>query len=423
MSGLVYPANLPGLTWDSTRTPVFNTGIQQALSSKESAIAYQQYPVMEWELQYELLRDYTTPSDIKALVGLFMAVGGKYDSFLYTDPEFNSVIHMPYAITDGSTLSFQLTATYQNSGGPGGAELIQNCNPQNMEIQRYGPLIEYPFPAPRTQYVLRSQDFTNAAWTKNNLTAAVATQAAPDGTFTANVLNDNTTSSVAHDVSQNCSGATAAGIYTGSVFIWSGATECRYIYIILQDAIVGDLAIAVFDKNTGTVVSTSFTGVTSWSLLAAQMSVSTTVSGSAWYRISLTATKATANSITMYVRPSSSAVSSIYAGSSGTAAGVVWGAQLEKAAVVQPAGSLSTFPTMYLPTVAATVTQQDWVGIGPTGIMSFTGANLASIAGIQLLWSGSFFYRVRFDDDSMTSTQFMKQFWENKKVRLRQRKL
>lgn len=128
MSGLVYPANLPGLTFDSTRTPNFNTGVQAALSTKESRIAYQQYPQMMFELQYELLRDYVTPSDLKALVGLFIAMGGRFDTFLYSDPVFNTVSAMQFAVADGTTVAYQVTATYQNVGGPGGSEIIQNFN-------------------------------------------------------------------------------------------------------------------------------------------------------------------------------------------------------------------------------------------------------------------------------------------------------
>jgi uncharacterized protein (TIGR02217 family) len=130
MGNLIYPANLPGLTWNSTRGVAFNTGVQPALSAKESRIAYQLYPVFTFELAYELLRDYVVPSDAKALFGLFMACNGKWDTFLYNDPVFNTVSGMQFATGTGvlATSVFQLSATYQNSGGPGGAEIIQNLN-------------------------------------------------------------------------------------------------------------------------------------------------------------------------------------------------------------------------------------------------------------------------------------------------------
>jgi uncharacterized protein (TIGR02217 family) len=128
MSSLIYPASLPGLTYNSVRTPTFKNGAQEAMSGKESRIAYMQYPRMKWTLTYELLRDYVTPSDLKAYFGLFMAMGGGFDTFLYNDPQFNGVTAQQFAVGDGTVGPFQVTATYQNSSGPGAPELIQNFN-------------------------------------------------------------------------------------------------------------------------------------------------------------------------------------------------------------------------------------------------------------------------------------------------------
>lgn len=127
MSSLIYPASLPGLTWGNTRSPNYNTGVQAALSGKASRIAYQLFPLMQFELQYELLRG-STVGEIQALLGLYMQMLGQFDDFLFTDPEFNTVTAMQFGIGDAATATFQITATYQNAGGPGGAELIQNFN-------------------------------------------------------------------------------------------------------------------------------------------------------------------------------------------------------------------------------------------------------------------------------------------------------
>lgn len=129
MSALVYPASLPGLTFDNTRSPNYNTGVQPALSGKESRLAYQLYPIMEFELQYEFLTGASqTSSDIRALLGLFMAMKAQADTFVFNDPEFNTVAAMNFGTGDAVTAVFQLTATYQNTGGPGGPEIIQNLN-------------------------------------------------------------------------------------------------------------------------------------------------------------------------------------------------------------------------------------------------------------------------------------------------------
>lgn len=406
MSGLVYPANLPGLTFDSTRTPNFNTGVQAALSTKESRIAYQQYPQMMFELQYELLRDYVTPSDLKALVGLFMAVGGRFDTFLYSDPVFNTVANMQFGVTDGVTLSFQTTATYQNAAGPGGAEIIQNFNGTPVYyLNRYGLLNELLSPVARTQAMLQSQTFSNASWSKLNLTVATSATTAPDGTSTASNLVDSTATSVQHFIAQSISVSSGIQplIFSGFIFN-AGVTECGYITLALQENTGSTFATLIINLVTG-AISNIFTGA-NWSGVSG-----TYVSlGNGWFRFSITAMKTNAStSINLSLTPQQTAFSNTYAGTNGAVAAIIWGFQIEA----------NTQPTLYLPTTTVAVTQQDYT-LGATGIIATT-ATLA--AGGKLNWSGSFFYRVRFDDDSMTVSQFMANFWENKSVKLKQIKL
>lgn len=131
MTSLVYPNNILGLSFNCVRTPDWNTLEQRAVSNKRSTVGLQLYPIMHFELDYELLRDDLAPSDLKALVGLFNACKGKYDDFLFQDPDFN--IFLPsnqqlFYTADGTVGPFQLVATYQNPSGPGYAELIQNLN-------------------------------------------------------------------------------------------------------------------------------------------------------------------------------------------------------------------------------------------------------------------------------------------------------
>jgi uncharacterized protein (TIGR02217 family) len=130
MTSFVYPT-LQGLTYDVTRYYVWHTEVQSALSGKRSTLAYMQYPLVHFELVYSILRDDQTPSDAKALMGLFNACQGSYDTFLFQDPDFNSFTssnQQAFGTGDGTTTVFQLTAQYQNSGGPGTSEIIQNLN-------------------------------------------------------------------------------------------------------------------------------------------------------------------------------------------------------------------------------------------------------------------------------------------------------
>ena len=133
MSSQVYPT-LPGLSIEIQRSYVWKTGKQEALSGKQSAISYRQYPVVHYELTYNVLRRNVSPDELQSIVGLYNQMRGGYDTFLFTDPEFNTITpsnaaqYGVFGTGDGSTLTFQLIATFQNTGGPGGPELVQNLN-------------------------------------------------------------------------------------------------------------------------------------------------------------------------------------------------------------------------------------------------------------------------------------------------------
>ncbi len=127
MSSLVYPA-LAGITFPYSRVYEWKSSIKEAVSGKESAIQYRRYPKVRWEINYEFLRDNITVSDLKAIIGLHNALGGRYDTFLYTDPYFSSVTAESFGTGNGTTTAFQLIAKFQNSGGPGASERIQNFN-------------------------------------------------------------------------------------------------------------------------------------------------------------------------------------------------------------------------------------------------------------------------------------------------------
>lgn len=159
MSSYLFPYSLPGIQFNYTRKYLWNTGVQQALSGKQSTIVYQQYPLVNFEYSFEFLMDSgstssvwtadsivtadttltadagsSTAADLSALVGLINAVRGRGDTFLHTDPDFNTISPAQaaqfgaFGTGDGETLSFQLIALYQNAGGPGVAEIIQNLN-------------------------------------------------------------------------------------------------------------------------------------------------------------------------------------------------------------------------------------------------------------------------------------------------------
>jgi hypothetical protein len=377
-------------------------------------------------LQYELLRDYVSPSDLKALVGLFIACLGKWDTFLYIDPVFNTVANMPFGVTDGSTLTFPITATYENPGGPGGAELIQNFDGSPyLSVERYGTLIEYPAIGARTNYMLESQAFTSP-WAVNDVSVGGTGFPAPDGTTTSIMLTETTTTNVQHYISQGTA-ALAAGVYTFSIFAMAyptvGGPDCRYAWIQLRDGTTTDILTVVYDLQLGVVSSTSISIGSTWT--GPVPAVKATGQTPNWLRLSVAVTKVGANAVGAFVTFSNSASVATYSGFL-VGCGCIWGAQFENTAYDPPLSINPTnlaLPTMYIPTTTAAVTQLEIESIGPTGIVAINNANFGAIAGTKILWTGGFYYRCRFDDDNMDVSQFMQNFWELKKVKLRQVKL
>lgn len=130
MSSLFFPT-LRGQTLDVVRSPKWNTTVQKALTGKRTTISYQFYPRIHFELSFDILRDDLATSDLKALIGLYNQLSGAYDTFLFVDPDFNTISsgnQSPFGVGDGSTTVFQLTALYANAGGTGWYEMTQSLN-------------------------------------------------------------------------------------------------------------------------------------------------------------------------------------------------------------------------------------------------------------------------------------------------------
>lgn len=127
MSSNVLPV-YAGLTFSKPRTTSYKTLSDSSLSLRVANLALQQYPIHSYDLNYEILHDDISPSEVKAIVGLFNACAGRFDSFLYTDPVFNTVTAERFGTGDGVSTNFQVIATFQNSGGPGGPDIVQNFN-------------------------------------------------------------------------------------------------------------------------------------------------------------------------------------------------------------------------------------------------------------------------------------------------------
>lgn len=120
MMALIFPA-LPGLAWGVTKTPTFQTRIQRAVSGRELRALDYPYPLWQFALVYDFLRDDPAAGydELRTLLGFFMLCQGAYGTFLFQDPSDRQVSGQEIGIGDASATVFRLQRT-MGTTPPGG---------------------------------------------------------------------------------------------------------------------------------------------------------------------------------------------------------------------------------------------------------------------------------------------------------------
>ncbi|EOR08668.1 hypothetical protein F896_01194 [Acinetobacter genomosp. 15BJ] len=111
MSNELFP-ELPGLEWDLTKTPTFNTKIMTSVNGRELRASYQAVPKYEISMSYAFLRENKNRKEFQILESFFLARRGAFDSFLFQMPddfEFDCTF-----VGDGVTTTFQLYKQMHN---------------------------------------------------------------------------------------------------------------------------------------------------------------------------------------------------------------------------------------------------------------------------------------------------------------------
>jgi len=108
---------LPGLSWSRHKKPGFSTRVAAHVSGREVRVALMSYPLYEFEAAYGGLTSLSSPtaasaglgaSSLQSLMGFFLQLQGQFGTFLYTDPDDNSVTAQAFATGDGATTSFTM---------------------------------------------------------------------------------------------------------------------------------------------------------------------------------------------------------------------------------------------------------------------------------------------------------------------------
>jgi uncharacterized protein (TIGR02217 family) len=113
-----YPT-LAGQSIDIIKRPKWSNSRAVAASGRDVRIALWSYPLWEWELNYEFLRDTTSPSELELLVGFFNSTYGGLTGFLFQDPDDHAVTAQVIGTGNGVTASFVIVRTYGGAAGSG----------------------------------------------------------------------------------------------------------------------------------------------------------------------------------------------------------------------------------------------------------------------------------------------------------------
>jgi len=120
---------LPGLAWSRHKKPGFSTRVAQHVSGREVRVALMAYPLYEFELNYDGLTSSSSPvaaqsglgaSSLQSLMGFFLQLQGQFGTFLYTDPDDNTVTGQFIGDGDGTSTSFAMGRTFGGWNEPVG---------------------------------------------------------------------------------------------------------------------------------------------------------------------------------------------------------------------------------------------------------------------------------------------------------------
>jgi len=116
---------LPGVGWSVTKAPTMQTRIQRAVSGRELRLQDYPYPLWQFSLTFEVLRDRWDSrgrgfgvvgnyDELRTLFGFYLACGGAFGTFLFDDPSDDQVTGQPLPLATS-----YVSASFPAAGGSG----------------------------------------------------------------------------------------------------------------------------------------------------------------------------------------------------------------------------------------------------------------------------------------------------------------
>ena len=141
---LIFPA-LPGLAWSVTKSPTFQTRIQRAVSGRELRALDYPYPLWQFTLVFDFLRDNPAAGfdELRTLMGFFMLCQGAFGTFLFQDPSDDRVFGQQIGTGDTLRTVFQLQRAMGKTL-PGGGFLEPIVAPNVVNAVYFNGIVQDP---------------------------------------------------------------------------------------------------------------------------------------------------------------------------------------------------------------------------------------------------------------------------------------
>lgn len=383
MSQAIFPV-LPGLMWDVVKTPHWNTRVQQSVGGKEVRTQFYAAPLYRWQLKYELLRAASAQMELQALAGFFNARQGKFDSFLYSDPNDNTVTFHGFGAGDGVRTQFQLQRTL--------------AGPRTLDWQ--GPVPTYT--QQRTNYLLQSRNLAVSPWTQDTAGVTVTAGAgySPDGTVSASNLIQTGTGNRYQQMT--LAGLGVGSLPVGSIWLKANSSNPQVSLSIARQSGLDATSITVIPPAVWTRYQVA---------RASAWTATPTAIVFGCYPINVgDAVLADAGQVEF----GATATAFIPAGSGAvTAYPAYYPAAGDAFEPVMDLNRALT-PLIVYKNGAALTEGVDYT-VSASGLVTFA---VAPGAPSQLAWTGSYYWRVRFDLDAADFKNFLYQLWDLQQLTL-----